>query len=258
MLGSGAPPATTTSKSATFTFTGSDNVSSAGQLTFECALDAGGYSSCLSPKDYTDLALGAHSFRVRAKDAAGNFDASPAAYFWTIEAPPVSSCVASTQTAAADRDAWVLQSAPTDNKGGDSVLKIDSKAGANARALVRFALPQIPTGCQVTSATLRLYSGSYKEGRTLQVNRLLSIWNEGGVNWGSQPAFNGTPVFAQSRSTAGYVEWTVTSHVTSMYSGTNAGFLIRDANEDGPGMEQSFNSREKGADNPPQLVITFG
>jgi large repetitive protein len=257
-LGSGAPAATTTSPNATFTFSGSDNVTSAGQLTFECSLDGADYASCLSPKDYTDLALGAHSFRVRAKDAAGNADSSPASYFWTIEAPPVSSCVASTQTAAADRDAWVLQSSPTNNYGNDSGLKVDSKSGGNARALVRFALPEIPTGCVLKSATLRLYSASFKEGRTLQVNRLLSVWNETGVNWGSQPASNGTSVFAQSRSTAGYVEWTVTSHVQSMYTGTNAGFLIRDANEDGPGMDQSFNSREKGQDNPPQLVINFG
>jgi hypothetical protein len=35
-------------------------------------------------------------------------------------------------------------------------------------------------------------------------------------------------------------------------------FLVRDANENGGGMEQGFHSREKGANNPPQLVITFG
>jgi hypothetical protein len=46
--------------------------------------------------------------------------------------------------------------------------------------------------------------------------------------------------------------------VQAMYTSGNHGFLIRDANENGPGMEQSFNSREKGADNPPQLVINFG
>ena len=54
------------------------------------------------------------------------------------------------------------------------------------------------------------------------------------------------------------MDWGVTSHVQAMYSGTNTGFLIRDATENGPGADQAFNSREKGADNPPQLVITFG
>jgi hypothetical protein len=54
------------------------------------------------------------------------------------------------------------------------------------------------------------------------------------------------------------MEWTVTSAAQTFYTGTNTGFLIRDATENGGGVEQSFNSREKGADNPPQLVITFG
>ena len=54
------------------------------------------------------------------------------------------------------------------------------------------------------------------------------------------------------------MNWSVTSQVQAMYSGTNTGFLIRDASENGPGADQQFNSREKGADNPPQLVISYG
>ena len=43
-----------------------------------------------------------------------------------------------------------------------------------------------------------------------------------------------------------------------MYAaGANHG-LIRDATENGGGLDQSFNSREKGTDNPPRLVLTFG
>ena len=44
----------------------------------------------------------------------------------------------------------------------------------------------------------------------------------------------------------------------AMYSGGNNGFVIRDAAESGGGIEQGFHSREKGTDNPPRLVITFG
>jgi hypothetical protein len=43
-----------------------------------------------------------------------------------------------------------------------------------------------------------------------------------------------------------------------MYASGNNGFVIRDSSEDGQGVEQAFNSREKGTDNPPQLVLTFG
>jgi hypothetical protein len=207
-----------------------------------------------------NLSNGAHSFRVRAKDTAGNVEAEPASYFWTIEAPPAPTCTPSTVTAPANADAWVLDGSPSSNYGTDSVLKVDSKSGANARALVGFALPQVPAGCQVTGATLRLYSASYKEGRTLQAFRLGGSWTEGGVRWSSQPATTGAAATAPSRSGsdgAGYVQWSVLSQVQAMYSGANNGFLIRDAAESGGGFDQGFNSREKGADNPPQLVISF-
>lgn len=59
------------------------------------------------------------------------------------------------------------------------MLKVDSKSGDNARALVRFALPTLPAGCSVTSATLTLYAASHKSGRTLQALRVTSAWTEG-------------------------------------------------------------------------------
>ena len=36
------------------------------------------------------------------------------------------------------------------------------------------------------------------------------------------------------------------------------GFVVTVAVRNGAGIEQGFHSREKGADNPPQLVLTFG
>ena len=43
--------------------------------------------------------------------------------------------------------------------------------------------------------------------------------------------------------------------VAAQYSGTNNGFLIRDASEN-QDAEQQYHSREKGSDTP-QLVVTF-
>jgi hypothetical protein len=249
-MGSGAPPASTTSTSATFSFSSPE----AG-VTFECSLDTAAFASCASPKAYSGLTTGSHQFRVRARDGAGNVDTTPETHNWTVTAA-APSCT--TATASADRDSWVLQSDAAKNFGTDSILKVDSKSGnSNARALVRFALPPIPAGCKVTGATLRLYASSYKSGRTLQALRLNGSWTESAVAWSNQPTTTGSAATAPSRSSAGYVDWTVTSHVTAMY-GTNHGFLIRDASESGGGFEQGFNSREKGADNPPRLVITYG
>jgi peptidoglycan-N-acetylglucosamine deacetylase len=81
--------ATSTSSSASFTFSSSEPNS-----TFECQLDDEAYSSCTSPKSYSALADGSHTFYVRAIDAAGNVDPTPASQTWMIDttsAPPPNS-----------------------------------------------------------------------------------------------------------------------------------------------------------------------
>src|SRR4051794_25844291 len=89
------PAAATTETSASFSFTASESGSS-----FACKLDAGSWGSCSSPKSYSALAVGAHTFSVRASDAAGNVDATPAVGTWTVEAPasPGAHCFSSPHT----------------------------------------------------------------------------------------------------------------------------------------------------------------
>ena len=70
--------------SASFTFSGSDPGGS-GVASFECKLDAGAFAPCPSPKELSDLGDGAHSFEVRAVDQAGNADASPASFTWSVD-----------------------------------------------------------------------------------------------------------------------------------------------------------------------------
>ncbi|MEO7198257.1 MAG: hypothetical protein ABIZ50_07260, partial [Solirubrobacterales bacterium] len=61
------------SRRATIKFSSSESGSS-----FECRLDGKGFSSCGSPTTLKRLKRGKHSFDVRATDAAGNVDATPA------------------------------------------------------------------------------------------------------------------------------------------------------------------------------------
>jgi hypothetical protein len=53
-------------------------------VTFQCQLDVGGYSSCTSPKSYSSLAEGSHTFSVKAVDAATNSSAA-ATSTWTVD-----------------------------------------------------------------------------------------------------------------------------------------------------------------------------
>ncbi|MBI5416359.1 hypothetical protein HZA55_00190 [Candidatus Poribacteria bacterium] len=76
----------TASNSITFTFSGIDNVAVAG---LQCSLDSSVFVDCVSPQMYTNLALGNHVFKVRAKDVAGNIDNTPATFSWTIKPLPV-------------------------------------------------------------------------------------------------------------------------------------------------------------------------
>lgn len=62
--------------------------SSESDSTFMCSLDNVTSTACESPKEYSDLTEGSHSFKVSAKDAAGNEDALPAEYDWTIDLAP--------------------------------------------------------------------------------------------------------------------------------------------------------------------------
>jgi hypothetical protein len=81
-LGS-APAGRTTAVTATFTFLASEPGA------FQCKLDAGAFAPCSSPKTHTGLTRTAHVFEVRAVDAAGNVDPTPAIHRWTVTRPVV-------------------------------------------------------------------------------------------------------------------------------------------------------------------------
>ena len=73
------PQSTTSATTATFTFSANEIDSE-----FECSLDGAAFATCESGQQYAGLAVGPHTFAVRAIDAAGNVDGTPASFAWTI------------------------------------------------------------------------------------------------------------------------------------------------------------------------------
>jgi hypothetical protein len=83
ILDPSGPSGNTTATSATFAF------SSEPGAAFNCRLDNQTiHTNCTSPMTYTGLAEGQHTFRVWARDAVGNTDASPELRTWTVVAAP--------------------------------------------------------------------------------------------------------------------------------------------------------------------------
>lgn len=104
----GAPPNLSANRAASFAFSGAD--SGSGVAGFECNLDGSGFSPCSSGITYTGLADGPHTFAVRAVDAVGNRDASPAPATWAIDATaPPAPIITSAPSDPSGESSWTFQ-----------------------------------------------------------------------------------------------------------------------------------------------------
>lgn len=172
-------------------------------------------------------------------------------------------CTPGTVTSSASADSYVDEQSAASNFGSATLLKVRAQISllglvGQARTLVKFTLPAIPDLCTMTQATLRLNAATASDSaRTLEAFRVGAPWSETTVTWNTMPATTGTAVTATSGT--GWREWTVTSQVAAMYSGSNNGFLIKDSAVLSllGTFVQEFSSREA-ATNRPELVITYG
>jgi len=70
------PAERTTSRTASFSYSSNES-----NVRYECSLDGADFGLCTNP---LSVAVGSHTQRVRAIDAAGNVDPTPAEYPWTV------------------------------------------------------------------------------------------------------------------------------------------------------------------------------
>jgi hypothetical protein len=152
------PSGSTTATTASFGFTSNE----AG-ATFACRLDAGSWGPCGSPKDYSGFATGDHQFSVRATDAAGNIDASPATRSWTVSSPPPPEETAplpteeeTTPPPAADTTA--PETAITQGPSGSTTATTASFAFSSSEPGGAFAC-KLDSGSWASCSSPRAYSG---------------------------------------------------------------------------------------------------
>lgn len=74
------PKGLTNSATAAFAFS-----SDRQEVTYECRLDGAAFENCSSPKEYTSLAQGSHTFEVRAVDSLDQKDTTPAKRTFTVD-----------------------------------------------------------------------------------------------------------------------------------------------------------------------------
>ncbi len=101
------PSGTVEGTSATFTFSSNEASS-----TFECNVDGRGWYGCTTPKQLTGLSAGQHVFGVRARDRAGNIDATPVSRTWTVRLPATSDPTAPTTSPTTADSETPVQPAP--------------------------------------------------------------------------------------------------------------------------------------------------
>ena len=121
------PPAATNSTSASFTFSANETA------TFECRLDSTNdvdWSACTSPRAYSALPAGSHTFEVRATDTAGNLETAPESYTWTIDlTPPMAPVTTTPANGAATNDATPTYSGTAESGSTVTVVIDGSPAG---------------------------------------------------------------------------------------------------------------------------------
>jgi hypothetical protein len=110
------PESLTNSTSASFTF--SANPPPAGSITgYECDIDSAGFASCSSPKSYTSLAQGSHTFQVRSIDNNGNRSLA-VSQTWTVDTTAPTLTINSNPTSLNNSTSGSFTFSATDSGGG--------------------------------------------------------------------------------------------------------------------------------------------
>ena len=126
----------------------------------------------------------------------------------------------------------------------------------NRQTLVDFAMPTVPAGCSITSATLSFTMDSGTSGRTLEAYRAATTWNENTTTWITKPDPAGTAASTLSAS-AGVISAAVKDQVQAIYPTSPFGFVVKDSVENaGTAAEQAILSRTGGTG--PKLALVFG
>jgi uncharacterized protein YkwD len=198
------PASSTTSTSASFAWTTTGSPTST-----TCALDGGFPSSCTSPKSYSGLGVGGHTFQVTVSNSAGSASAT---YTWQVTssssgtvAPTVSltGAPASSTTSTSATFAWTTTGSPT-----STTCTLDGGSAASCSSPKSYSA--LAVGTHTFKVTVANSAGSASATFTWQVTSSSS----GGTTAAPTLQFTSVPPSVTTSRTATFA-WATTGSPTS-------------------------------------------
>lgn len=147
----GAPLPLTNGTSVQFTFASTETA------TFEARLDGAAFAAATSPVTFNNLADGNHVFEVRARDAAGNLDATPASATWTIDSTPPDTQITAAPSSTAVVSSSTFTFAATE---AGSTLEVSVDAGPYGAQVSPLAISGLADGNHTISIRARDAAGN--------------------------------------------------------------------------------------------------
>lgn len=149
------PPAADNSTMVRFSFMSNEMF-----VTFECSLDGAQFAMCRSGDEVGPIGDGAHSFSVRARDRAGNVDASPAVHAWQVDtSTPDTTIVSGPSGQVASSSATFTFLSPDAGPGAVFECSLDGSAFAVCTSPISYE--GLAMGVHTFSVRVRDASGNY-------------------------------------------------------------------------------------------------
>lgn len=133
---------------------------------FECALDGGSWSPCTTPLAIASGREGSHEVFVRAIDAAGNADASPARGTWMVDLTPPSLVLTARPPAVTTKRAVDFGFSGRDAVGTRG-FECQADSGAWRACGSPYRTPRLKVGCHKISLRAIDFAGNVQVSPTL-------------------------------------------------------------------------------------------
>jgi hypothetical protein len=154
------------------------------------------------------------------------------------------------------QDSYVTSGSPTSNYGNLTYMVAGRVISSSQfYSFVKFNLTGITN---VKNAILFLYDASSFTA-IINTKRVLSIWNETGINWNNKPSA-GTRIYdTKSNAGTGWFSWNITKLVKGWINGSfvNYGLQLNYTNATGTWFFSSFYTKEYGLGYEPRLIVTY-